>query len=118
MPLSGDLQFADLWNTSAAIKLEKACKLHPTFVHRKYFSFGQRRSQQTIRLRVAKDQEIFLFKNRLYANEYLTYPPLKDVRCSLRDPSDQWMGRDSDWDLEFVVSRIFHSFKLSLMTFF
>lgn len=82
-----------------------------------YLFLCDTKSTKDLRLRVVSnrpDSDILLFKNRLYMHEYLTHPPLRDLRVCIKE--DEGPLRDPGL-VAFVVSLVLRStFYAALMT--
>lgn len=74
---------------------------HPTLESQTYFTLWEWRSFDEVRIYVEPDQPgILLCRNRLYMHEYITHPPLSELRvCIKEDEGTIWDG-----DVVFVVS--------------
>lgn len=100
------LNFSRVWSTSSAIKDALTVKLHPCFVPTKYYFLNETISHTDITVRVAPNEpEIHLFEHRLYENEFLTCPPLQDVRVRIAEAEGP-LGEFAD--IAFLVSHVFH----------
>ena len=75
---------------------------HPTLVTQGYIFFGQTKTFEDVRLRVAcGEPEILLSQNRLYTHEYLTHPPLSELRVIIKEEKGPL---DEDGDVAFIAS--------------
>jgi hypothetical protein len=79
--------FSKIWSVSSAICNAVKVEGHPTLVTQKHLSLHETKTFKDVRLNVAPNRaEILLCKNRLYLHEYLTHPPLRDLRvCIMED---------------------------------
>jgi hypothetical protein len=75
---------------------------HPTLVTQDYIFFGKTKTFKDVRLRVARHEpEILLCENRLYMHEYLTHPPLSELRVLVKEERGPI---DEDGDVAFIAS--------------
>jgi hypothetical protein len=75
--------------------------VHPTLETQKLFTLRERRSFDEVRIYVARHQPgVLLCRNRLYMHEYVTHPPLRELRICLRE----YEGTLLDGEVVFVVS--------------
>jgi hypothetical protein len=54
-------------------------------VTQKYHFLRETKTFMDVRLRVAPSQSKILCKNRLYMHEYLTHPPLRELRVCIKE---------------------------------
>ena len=109
------LNFSEVWSTSQAITSVLRVSLHPCFTPIKYYFLSETKSFKDITLRVAPESpEIRLVDHSLYRHEYISCPPLQDLRVIFLD--DEGPRNDADGsDLSFLV-RLSDSFAETYLT--
>jgi hypothetical protein len=94
--------FSKIWSVSSAIREAVGVEVHPTLVTQGYTFFGETKTFEDIRLHVAPHQpDILLCENRLYMHEYLTHPPLSELRVLIKEKRGPF---DEDGDVAFIAS--------------
>ena len=99
-----EFNFSKIWSASSAVRHAVKVEGHPTLVTQEYLFLRQTKTFKDVRLRVAPNQpDILLCKHRLYMHEYLTHPPLRELRVLIKE--DQGPLYESG-DVAFLVSRL------------
>lgn len=81
--------------------------MHPTITTQKYLILGRTRHFKNLTIYVSPNQEIRLFDHRLYMHEFLTHPPLKELRVIFQEDEGP-LNDHNDIILVFVVSWSIH----------
>lgn len=86
---------------SSATKQGVTVDIYPTMVTQKYLFPCKTKVWTDVRLHVARGREILLCKNRLYMHEFLTDPPLNELRVLITEDEGPLHRRG---DVAFKVS--------------
>lgn len=104
LPTEG-LNFTSVLSTSPAIVAATEVKMHPCFMPLKYYYMCEIRSWNDFTLRIGPGEPEINFSNhRLYQHEYLTSPPLRDLRVQITE--DEGPLADIN-DIGFMVGKVF-----------
>lgn len=99
-----NLDFSKIWPTSLAITSALKVTLHPCFTPINYIFLDTAKSSKDVSLRVAPDAaDIGLFDHRLYRHEYISSPPLQELRVMIVDDDGPLANVDASY-LSFLVS--------------
>jgi len=97
------LNFSEIWSTSLAITSVLRVSLHPCFNPTKYYFLSETKSFKDITLRVAPESpEIRLADHSLYRHEYISCPPLQDLRVMIIEDEGPLVDVDES-DLSFLI---------------
>jgi hypothetical protein len=99
-----NLNFSKVWSTSLAIESALTVSLHPCFNPTKYYFLCETISLEDIDLRVAPEAlEIRLCEHSLYRHEYISSPPLQDLRVMIVEDEGP-LAEVEESDLSFQVN--------------
>lgn len=80
------MKFQKVWSISSAIQKGVDVDLHPSFVSGKYHFLARSKTFADVKLQVAeKFPEIRLTQHRLYPHEFVTCPPLRELRILIKE---------------------------------
>ena len=114
MPIA-KLNFSEIWSTSLAITSVLMVSLHPCFLPPKYYFLSETKSFKDITLRVAPESpEIRLADHSLYRHEYISCPPLQDLRVMILE--DEGLLEDVDESDRSFLVRLSDSFAETHLT--
>lgn len=103
----GKYDFSKVWSVGQAIKETLTVDVHPAINTQKYLILKDTSHYKDLKICVAPNQEIHLFNHRLYMHEFLTHPPLKELRVIFKEDEGP-LNQQNDTKVVFVVSRSIH----------
>ena len=86
-----------------AIRGSLSVDVHPTINTQKYLILDEIQHYKDLMICVSPNQEIHLFNHRLYMHEFLTHPPLKELRVIFKEDEGP-LNDSNDVKVVFVVS--------------
>lgn len=99
---TGKYDLSTVCSVRRAIRESLSVDVHPAINTQKYLILKDTHYED-LTIRVSPNQEIHLFKHRLYMHEFLTHPPLKELRVSFIEDEGP-LNQESDERAVFVVS--------------